>query len=268
VLNGDFDATVQGFVPVLTRAAAGLPVKIVDVVDNSGSTYVIVGKKSITNVEGLKGKMVGVNRASNYDYFLTQALQKYGMKETDLKIVNFPDPAKSQSAFLAGQLDAIVPITTNTNAILKQRSDAAIIFKAADFASAPNPSSTPFAIYDLVTTTSGVLQKKGSALAKLSSVFHSKVHDYITSPATQSAAIDDLYAWQQDVVKATVTKDDILASIKTTQFYDQTEAAQIVGGGELVSNLKAISQFLVSSGVLKQAPDVASIVDASLFKAS
>jgi len=267
VINGDFDAGVLGFVPILTRAAAGQPVRIIDVVDNSGRTYAVVGKADINGIPGLKGRIVGVNRGSNYDYFLLQALGKYGLSEGDLKIINFADPAKAQSAFLAGQIDAVVPITTNRDAILQHRPGTKIVFSAAQFTDEPNPSRSPFAIYDLFATTVSALHKHRNGFIKLMTVFHTKVRDYVTSPGTQSAAVDDLYNWQKNVVKAEVTKAQILANIRLFDFYTKQEAQQIITGGELTSFLEGISKYLVANKLLDKVPDLASIIDTGPAKA-
>ena len=267
VVNGNLEAGVLGFVPILTRAAAGQPVKIIDVVDNSGRTYAVVGSKNIDGIPGLKGKTVGVNRGSNYDYFLLQALAKYGMSESDVKIVNFADPAKAQSAFLAGQIDAVVPITTNRDAILQHRADSKIVFSATQFTEAPNPSRSPFAIYDLFATTESALRRHQAGFATVMTVFHSKVHDYVTSPQTQGAAVDDLYDWQKNVVKAEVTKDQILTNLKAFDFYTIQEARQIVAGGTLQTFLEGIANYLVSTKVLDKVPDIASLIDAGPARA-
>ncbi|SMF23468.1 NMT1/THI5 like [Xaviernesmea oryzae] len=267
VINGDLDATVQGFVPLLTRAAGNQPVRIIDVVDNSGRTYAVVGTKAIDGVPGLKGKTVGVNRGSNYDYFLGEALTKFGMSIADLNIVNFGDPVKAQAAFVAGQVDAIVPITTSREAILQQRANAKVIFSATQFTEGPNPSKAPFAIYDLLATTDKALSKHHDGFVKLMQVFHTRVYDYITSEKTQSAAIDDIYDWQKTVIKAEVTKEQILANIKNFEFYNKEKARQVVASGELQTFLEKISKFLVDNKLLPSAPDVSKIIDAGPAKA-
>jgi ABC-type nitrate/sulfonate/bicarbonate transport system substrate-binding protein len=267
VINGNLEAGVLGFVPILTRAAAGQPVRIIDVVDNSGRTYAVVGKATINGIPGLKGKTVGVNRGSNYDYFLLKALAKYGLSERDLKIINFADPAKSQSAFLAGQVDAIVPITTNRDAILQHRPDSKVVFSATQFTEEPNPSRSSFAIYDLFATTASALHQHRNAFVQIMTVFHTKVRDYVTSPRTQSAAVDDLYDWQKNVVKAEVTKEQILANLSRFDFYTKQEAEQIIAGGELKSFLGEISEYLIANKLLDKTPDITSLIDPGPAKA-
>jgi len=267
LLNNNFAASVQGFVPVLTAAAAGQPVKIIDVVDNSAQTYTILGKDSIDSVPALAGKTVGVSLGTNYDYFLVKALAKYGMTSSDVQVVNFPDPAKAQSAFIAGRLDAIVPITTNRQAILAQDKGARLVFSDTQFTQAPNPSSSPLAIYDLLVTTSGALASHKTALTSLMRVFHTQVRNYVASPATLPQAVDALYEWQTNVVKAQVTKAEIQTNIAEFDFYSPAEVRQIVAGGELKDSLTSVSEFLMSSKVLTKMPDVGGAIDSSLVSA-
>jgi ABC-type nitrate/sulfonate/bicarbonate transport system substrate-binding protein len=261
VINGEFDAGVLGFVPILTRAAGGQPVRIIDVVVNSGRTYAIVGRQDIDGIPGLAGRTVGVNRGSNYDYFLTRALRKFGVGDRDVRIVNFADPVQAQSAFLARAVDAIVPITTNRNAILEQRPDAKVIFSATQFTEPPNPSPTPFAIYDLLGTTQRALDQHRDALARLMQVFHSRVRDYVTSPATQSDAVDAIYEWQRTVIRAEVTKQQIQANLSAFDYYTVSEARQIVSGGELRTFLEGIAAYLLENRILGRVPDIGTIID-------
>lgn len=261
VVNGGLDAGVEGFVPLLTRAAGGEPVRVIDVVDNSGRTYAVVGASNIDGIPGLKGRTVGINRGTNYDYFLGQVLAKFGIAPTDVQLVNFGDPVKAQSAFLAGQVDAIVPITTNREAILQQRKDAKLLFSATDFTKPPNPSKTPFAIYDLLATTEKGLARHKDALVRLMRVFHTRVQQAVSAPDTLPGLVDDLYDWQHDIIKADVTKEQILTNMKAFDFYNPGQARQIVAGGELHSFLEGIAAFLVANKLLDTVPDIGKLID-------
>lgn len=267
LINHDFAASVQGFTPVLVAAAAGQPVKIVDVVDNSARSYAIVGKSDIDSVTGLAGKTVGVSIGSNYDYFLGQALRKYGMSESDLNVINFPDPAKAQSAFVAGRLDAIVPITTNRATILEEDKDARVIFTGSEFTQPPNPSNSPLAMYDLLVVTSESLTSSRKALTGLMQIFHTKVRDYVTSASTQPQVVDALYQWQTGVVKAQVSKPEIQTSLSEFDFYSPAQAKQIMASGQLADSLTSIAKFLMSAKKLTAMPDISSLISTSVVTA-
>ena len=261
LLSGQFVAGVLGFVPVLTLAAKNQPVRIIDVVDDSGATYAIVSNADVTDVPGLKGKSVGVTLGTNYQYFLDQVLAKYGMKESDLNIVN-QQPLDAQAAFIAGRLDAIVPITINTASILNQRSGAKALFKASQFADAPNPSSTPFAIYDLLVTTASSLSQNAATLRNIMQVFHTKVTSYVKD--NFDGASSDILNWQQSVVKAQVTLPDIQTGLKGYTFFDVPGVQKVMSGGLLQTSLTSISQYLIGQNLLPAIPDLSTTIDTSL----
>lgn len=261
LLAGQFDAAVLGFVPVLEIAASGEPIRIIDVVDNSGETYALVSQASIPSVPGLKGKSVGVTLGTNYQYFLDQVLQKYGMVQSDVKVVNL-QPLTAQSAFAAGRLDAVVPITINTHSILSQRPGSKILFDGSDFTKPPNPSSAPFAIYDLLVTNESTISSHSKELVKLMEVFHTKIPTYVSH--NQAQAVDDIYAWQTSVVKAHVTKTQIQVGLSGYQFYDVAQVKQVVVGGELAASLSSIVDYLISIGSLKSRPNLSTLIDTKL----
>ena len=67
----------------------------------------IIAKKDITSVADLKGKKVGVNKGSVSEFYLNDLLDKAGLKESDLNVVNMT-AGDAGSAFVTGRVDAAV----------------------------------------------------------------------------------------------------------------------------------------------------------------
>lgn len=76
-------------------------------IDDSDGGDGIVAKKDITSVADLKGKKVGVSKGSVSEFYLSVLLDKAGLKESDLNVVNMT-AADAGSAFVTGRVDAAV----------------------------------------------------------------------------------------------------------------------------------------------------------------
>jgi sulfonate transport system substrate-binding protein len=61
----------------------------------------------INSVADLKGKKIALNKGSNVHYLLVRALEKAGLRYTDVKVVFLP-PADGRAAFEKGAIDAWV----------------------------------------------------------------------------------------------------------------------------------------------------------------
>lgn len=264
LLAGKFAAAAVGFTPVLSLAAKGEPLKVIDIVANGARNYTLVAQSSIKSVPDLKGKTVGVTLGTNYEYFLDQVLAKFGLTESDLHVVNLQPPA-AQAAFVAGRLDATVPVTVNNEAILAQRPGAQALFTASDFTKPPRPSASPFAIYDLVVATESSARSNQAMLQNLSKVFHSEITDLVSGQPGKAAQA--IYSWQQNVVKAQVTLAQIQQGLAGYDFYTSSQAHQLMAGGELAQFLKTIGSYLASKGLISSVPDPSRLIDPGLVPA-
>ena len=266
LLAGQFDVAVLGFVPVLTLANE-VPgtLRVIDVVDNSGTTYSLVAQKGITSVADLRGKTVAVTVGSNYEYFLDQVLAKYGMTESDIHVVN-AQPNDGQAAFTAGRVDAVVPATIDTQSLVAQTPGSHVLFSGDQFTASPNPSPNPFAIYDLVVTSTAFANAHPALLTKLIQVFHEKVTPYVSDHFTSAAT--DILNWQTNVVKATVTLAQVEAGLKGYDFYSIPQVQQIMAGGLLKTSLTSVSQYLVSAKLLPSVPDLSTLIDPQYVNAA
>jgi NitT/TauT family transport system substrate-binding protein len=81
--------------------------KYVSAIDDSDGGDGIVANKDITSIADLKGKQVAVNEGSVSEFYLNVLLNKAGMKESDLNIVNMT-AGDAGTAFVSKQVDAAV----------------------------------------------------------------------------------------------------------------------------------------------------------------
>jgi sulfonate transport system substrate-binding protein len=100
--------TVGEAPPIFAQAAGADLVYVANQPPAPEAEAIVVPKGSpIKSVAELKGKKVALNKGSNVHYLLVKALEKAGVKYTDIQTVYLP-PADARAAFERGSVDAWV----------------------------------------------------------------------------------------------------------------------------------------------------------------
>ena len=109
--------------------AAGLPIKIVALLDVSKTADAIVSDGSVTDIKGLKGKQVAYEEGTTSDILLNYALAQNGMTIDD--IVKVPMPAADAgAALIAGQVPVAVTYEPYLTLAMQQNPKVKMIYSA------------------------------------------------------------------------------------------------------------------------------------------
>ncbi|HEX7882697.1 MAG TPA: sulfonate ABC transporter substrate-binding protein [Afipia sp.] len=106
---GAIDFGNTGEAPPIFAQAAGAPIQYVayEPPAPKGEAILVPKDSPLKSVADLKGKKVALNKGSNVHYLLVKALEKAGLKYTDIETV-FLAPADARAAFERGAVDAWV----------------------------------------------------------------------------------------------------------------------------------------------------------------
>jgi sulfonate transport system substrate-binding protein len=106
---GAIDFGIAGETPPIFAQAAGAPLVYLayDPPAPQGEAILVPKDSPLTSIADLKGKKVALNKGSNVHYLLVKALEKAGLKYTDIQPV-FLAPADALAAFTRGSVDAWV----------------------------------------------------------------------------------------------------------------------------------------------------------------
>src|SRR4030081_3928932 len=106
---GAIDFGNTGEAPPIFAQAAGAPIQYVayEPPAPKGEAILVPKDSKLTSVADLKGKRVALNKGSNVHYLLVKALEKAGLKYTDIQPV-FLAPSDALAAFSRGSVDAWV----------------------------------------------------------------------------------------------------------------------------------------------------------------
>ncbi len=104
---GAVDVGYVGEAPPIFAQAAGAKFVYVgyDPAAPQAEAIVVPKDSAIRSVADLKGKKVALNKGSNVHFLLVKALEKHGLKYTDIQPIFLP-PADARAAFERGSVDA------------------------------------------------------------------------------------------------------------------------------------------------------------------
>jgi len=106
---GAIDFGNTGEAPPIFAQAAGAPIQYVayEPPAPKGEAILVAKDSKLTSVADLRGKKVALNKGSNVHYLLVKALEKAGIKYSEIEPV-FLAPADARAAFERGAVDAWV----------------------------------------------------------------------------------------------------------------------------------------------------------------
>lgn len=210
--SGQLDAANIATHTAMVMVAAGLPVKIVQVLDVSMTADAIVAGKDINTVADLKGKQVAYEEGTTSDLLLNYALAANGMTIADVQPVPMP-AADAGSALLAGQVPVAVTYEPYLTTAMKQDPSVKLLFPA---------SQDPGLISDVFVVRDDVLKSRPGQVLAMVKAWNDAVKAYNADvpggraiiskavgaePADLDTAFDGVKYYTLDDNKAQLTGD-------------------------------------------------------------
>jgi NitT/TauT family transport system substrate-binding protein len=109
--------------------AAGLPIKIVMLLDISKTADAMISDGSVSDIKGLKGKQVAYEEGTTSDILLNYALAANGMTIADIEKVPMP-AADAGSALIAGKVPVAVTYEPYLTLAMQQNKNVKMIYEA------------------------------------------------------------------------------------------------------------------------------------------
>ncbi len=158
--SGQLDAANIATHTAMGMVAAGLPVKIVLLLDVSMTADAMIAGKDITSIKDLKGKQVAFEEGTTSDILLKYALAKNGMSIADVQPVPMP-AADAGSALIAGRVPVAVTYEPYLTVAKAQNKDVKLLFTAGE---------DPGLISDVLVVRDDVIKSRpGQVLAMIKS---------------------------------------------------------------------------------------------------
>ena len=228
--SGQFDACTMTNMDALTIPAVGgvdSTALIVGDFSNGNDGIVMKGGKSVAE---LKGRTINLVELSVSHYMLARALDKNGLSERDVKLVNTSD-ADIAALFAADPQGAAVtwnpPLMQARNA-----KGAELVFDS---------SHIPGEIIDLMVV-------KTAAPESLKKALTGAWYEVMKVMSGQDAQAGEAIAYMADISEA--TEAEFRAQLRTTaMFYQPAKAAEFAKGEKLKKTMEHVRQFSFDKGL-------------------
>jgi NitT/TauT family transport system substrate-binding protein len=244
VTNGD----------ALVTGAAGAKSVMIMLTDYSNGNDMIVARPNFKTLKDLKGQKIGIELGLVEHLLLLNGLQKSGMAEKDIMLVNAKTNETPQ-VLASGQVAAIGAWQPNSGLAMKAVPGAHPVYTSAE---------APGLIYDVLTVSPSSLAARRADWLKVVKLWD-RVVTYINDPKTQDDAVKIMAA---RVTLKPAEYKPFLAGTKLLSLEDGRKVFKKADGlGSLYGSSKIADNFNVKNGVYKEAQNIDAYIDASLVEA-
>jgi len=251
---GKLDAVLMTNGDALVTGGGGAKSVMIMVTDYSNGNDMIVGKPGVKSLKDLKGKKIGIEVGLVEHLLLLHGLEKSGMKEKDVTLVNAKTNETPQ-VLASGQVDAVGAWQPVSGQAMKGVPGSRPVYTS---------SQAPGLIYDVLAVTPTSLNSRRADWMKLIKLWDKVVH-YIEDPKTQDDAVKIMAA------KSGLSPAEYKPFLKGTKLLDLAEGKKVFKKGDGLTSLYGSSKiadgFNVKNEIYKQAQDINSYIDPSLTNA-
>ena len=211
--------------------------------DYSNGNDKIVARPGINSVKELKGKKVGVEIGCLSHALLLNALEKNGMKESDVKLVNMPTHEAVQT-LESGDVDAVVAWVPHSVNALEAVKGSKMIYSSAN---------EPGIIYDVLAVSQESLMKNKAEWKKVIAAWYDVIA-YLNDPKNHDEAIKILAA------RVGISEKKYAGFMGGTKFLKASEAMNAFMKGDGYSSIygssKHVDNFFVANKIYEKHVDV------------
>lgn len=227
-----------------TLEEKGRPFKVFQILDFSDGADVVLTRKSITDVAGLRGMRVAVEPVGTVTTFLLfRALERAGMTLDDVTLVP-TELLQMFDAFMAGRVDAVVAFPPVSSTLLAT-GQVNTIFTS---------ERVPGEIFDVIAIDATLLQARPDAAAAMLRAYDRAIDFVETNPSEAYAFVAARLNLKVEEVATLLEKD-----IHVTRLAEQ--AVLLAPGGPILTSLRANAEILRRTGVRSRALDFDELFD-------
>ncbi len=249
---GKLDAVSMTNGDALVTGATGAKSVMILMNDYSNGNDMVIGGPGVSSVKDLKGKKIGVEIGFVSHLLLLNALEKNGMTEADVELINVPTNETPQ-VLASGEVDAIVAWQPSSGQALKLVPGSKAIYTSAD---------EPGLIYDLLSVSPESLAARRDDWKKVIKVWYRAV-DYLKDPATMDDAVKIMAArvgLDPVEYKSFISGTNILTLEEARKFMVKGDGFASIYGSSKISD-----DFNVANKVYKEPQDINAYIDPSLM---
>lgn len=249
---GKLDAVAMTNGDALVTGATGAKSVMILINDYSNGNDMVVASPGIDSLKDLKGKKIGVEIGFVGHLLLLNGLEKNGMTEADVELVNVPTNETPQ-VLASGEVDAIVAWQPSSGQALTLVPGSKPVYTSAD---------EPGLIYDVLSVSPESLAARRDDWKKVLKVWYKAVA-YLKDPKTREDAVKIMASrvgLEPAEYKSFIDGTNILTLDEAKKFMPKAE-----GFTSLHGSSKIADDFNVANKVYEAPQDIDAYIDLSLM---
>jgi NitT/TauT family transport system substrate-binding protein len=247
--SGQLDGANIATHTAMAMVAAGLPVKIVSLLDFSLSADAIIAGSDIKSVADLKGKNVAYEEGTTSDILLNYALASHGMTIDDITKVPMP-AADAGSALIAGRVPVAVTYEPYISSARAQDKNVQLLFAAGE---------DPGLVSDVFVVRDDVLKSKPGQVLAMLKAWDLALAEYKANTADSRAIIAKAVG---------ASPEDLATAFDGVQYYTTAEANKAFAGDFKTKTFVDVQKAAKTAGILTQDVSVEQMLDPSFVDAA
>ncbi len=249
---GQLDAVGMTNGDTLVTGATGGKGIIFMISDYSNGNDMIVAKPGISSVKELKGKKIGVEIGFVSHLLLLEALEREGLTESDVELINVPTNETPQ-VLASGDVDAIVAWQPSSGQALELVPGSKAIATSKE---------APGLIYDVYAVSPSSYAARKSDWETVVKVWY-RVVDFVNNPKTQPEALSIMSS------RVGLTPEKYKPFLDGTKILTLEETKAVLkkadGFGSVYGSTKISDDFNVKYEVYKEPQAIDSYIDPSII---
>ncbi|KRB58415.1 ABC transporter substrate-binding protein [Rhizobium sp. Root708] len=247
--SGQLDGANIATHTAMAMVAAGLPVKIVSLLDFSLKADAILAGSDIKSIADLKGKNVAFEEGTTSDILLNYALSSNGMTIDD--IVRVPMPAADAgTALIAGRVPVAVTYEPYISTARAQDKNIQLLFEAG---------KDPGLVSDVFVVREEVLKSKPGQVVAMIKAWDAALADYKANTKEDRAIISKAVG---------ASPEDLETAFDGVQYYTSAEAAKAFAGDFKTKTFADVLKAAKQAGLVTVDVSADSMIDASFVDAA
>jgi NitT/TauT family transport system substrate-binding protein len=223
-------------------AAAGLPIKIVLLLDVSMTADAMLSDGSIGTIPELKGKQVAYEEGTTSDLLLNYALAQNGMSVADIQKVPMP-AADAGAALIAGKVPVAVTYEPYLTSAMNENKKAKMIYAA---------SAEPGLISDVLVVNEKFLKEKPGQILALLKTWDAAYAAYQADTKGSRAIISEAVG---------APPADLETAFDGVKYYSLAENKSQLGGDYLKKVMPSVKDAATKAGILTKDIDAGALID-------
>ncbi|MEG3753197.1 ABC transporter substrate-binding protein [Psychromonas arctica] len=248
---GKLDAVGMTNGDALVIGSSGAKGIIILATDYSFGNDMIIAKPGISSVKELKGKKIGVEVGYVSHLMLLDALEKAGMSESDVELINVPTNETPQ-VLASGDVDAIVAWQPSSGQALTAVPGSKAVATSKD---------APGLIYDTYVVSPSSYATRKAEWEKVVKVWY-RVVDFVNDPKTRPEALSIMSAragLSPEAYEPMLMGAKILSLAESKEAFKKTAELTSIYGSSEVAN-----EFNLKYGVYTESQSVDKYIDPSI----